>query len=473
MKLIDAFKTEKFYTQGATGVPFYGTATGESAFVMKKHLGYGFEYLPQNYKQDYLEIYYPENALKSIWKTVKAKLEQDPRYLEEIKKIYESNLHAGQTLYAEMDRTDLSALSDQALLDLLRRCIDAQTQTAGVGHVIEPVGLGLDDEFKAGLRQVVADQKEFNRACAILTRPSQPSFVYQEQKDLESLRDLEGQALDKALQDHIVKYHYILNTYSGPRELTKEQCLERLQSLGSQDSKIQENVDLNLVLDEKIRILIKHIDFITNWQDERKRYILQGITYLGRIMQQLVKRTGLGIEKLNYLTDREAKKLSSLSEINKLEPALEIRAQGMFFVPAEDGEEFLVGEDYVRCVQTYAKNTRGKSEDECDSIYGTVANTGTAIGPVAICRDLASIDKVKQGDILVASMTRPEYMAAIKKAAAIVTDEGGITCHAAIVARELGIPCIIGTKVATQVFKDGDMVEVRANHGMIRLIAKS
>jgi pyruvate,water dikinase len=67
-------------------------------------------------------------------------------------------------------------------------------------------------------------------------------------------------------------------------------------------------------------------------------------------------------------------------------------------------------------------------------------------------------------------MTRPDYVPAMKKAAAIVTNEGGITCHAAIVSRELGIPCIIGTKIATEVFKDGDVVEVNANHGWVRRI---
>lgn len=56
----------------------------------------------------------------------------------------------------------------------------------------------------------------------------------------------------------------------------------------------------------------------------------------------------------------------------------------------------------------------------------------------------------------------------MKKAVAIVTDEGGITCHAAIVSRELGIPCVVGTKIATRVFKDGDLLEVRANHGLVR-----
>jgi pyruvate,water dikinase len=67
-------------------------------------------------------------------------------------------------------------------------------------------------------------------------------------------------------------------------------------------------------------------------------------------------------------------------------------------------------------------------------------------------------------------MTSPDYMLAARKAAAIITDEGGITCHAAIIARELGIPCIIGTKIGTKVLHDGDLVEVNANHGWVKKI---
>lgn len=72
--------------------------------------------------------------------------------------------------------------------------------------------------------------------------------------------------------------------------------------------------------------------------------------------------------------------------------------------------------------------------------------------------------------VLVTSMTRPEFLPLMKQAAAVVTDEGGITCHAAIVSRELKIPCVIGTKVATQVLKDGDRVEVDADRGVVRKI---
>ena len=69
-------------------------------------------------------------------------------------------------------------------------------------------------------------------------------------------------------------------------------------------------------------------------------------------------------------------------------------------------------------------------------------------------------------------MTTPDLMPTIKQAKAIITDEGGLTCHAAIISRELGIPCIIGTKIATKVLKNGDLVEVDAEKGILKILKR-
>ncbi len=91
-------------------------------------------------------------------------------------------------------------------------------------------------------------------------------------------------------------------------------------------------------------------------------------------------------------------------------------------------------------------------------------------GIVRVINSVADMPKLQAGDILVSSMTRPEFIMSIQLAAAIVTDEGGTLCHAAIVSREMKKPCVIGTKIATQIFKDGDMVEVDAEKGIVRKI---
>ena len=114
------------------------------------------------------------------------------------------------------------------------------------------------------------------------------------------------------------------------------------------------------------------------------------------------------------------------------------------------------------------------SDNNTSEIKGSVAFPGKIKGKARL---IFSFDGknvyFEKGDILVSQHTNPNLIPLIKKAAAIVTDEGGITSHAAIVARELKIPCIIGTKIATQVLKDGDVVEVDADKGVVRILKKN
>lgn len=105
-----------------------------------------------------------------------------------------------------------------------------------------------------------------------------------------------------------------------------------------------------------------------------------------------------------------------------------------------------------------------------NEIKGSIAQKGKVSGRVRILRRRDQVDEVLEGEVIVSPMTTPDFLPAMKKAVAFVTDEGGITCHAGIVARELKKPCIIGTKIATQVLKDGDVVEVDADNGVVRII---
>ncbi|QTM98401.1 phosphoenolpyruvate synthase [Sediminibacillus dalangtanensis] len=100
-------------------------------------------------------------------------------------------------------------------------------------------------------------------------------------------------------------------------------------------------------------------------------------------------------------------------------------------------------------------------------LRGLAASPGTGSGKVRKIKDITEISKVEEGDILVTIMTNPDMMPAMKKAAAVVTDEGGRTCHAAIVSREFGIPCIVGSNNATEVLKEGMEVTVDATRGVV------
>lgn len=108
--------------------------------------------------------------------------------------------------------------------------------------------------------------------------------------------------------------------------------------------------------------------------------------------------------------------------------------------------------------------------ENISEIKGTIAMKGYAKGIVKNIKNKTEISKIKARDILVTQMTSPDYVPAIRISSALVTDEGGSLCHAAIVSRELKKPCIIGTKNATEILKDGDLVEVDADKGIVRII---
>ena len=105
-----------------------------------------------------------------------------------------------------------------------------------------------------------------------------------------------------------------------------------------------------------------------------------------------------------------------------------------------------------------------------DVIKGTTASHGDTVQGRVRILDKSDLSEFQKGEILVTVMTSPEFVPAMHKAGAIVTDEGGVLCHAAIVSREMGKPCIIGTKIATKVLKTGDIVEVDTKKGLVKLL---
>ncbi|MAG08475.1 phosphoenolpyruvate synthase [Candidatus Woesearchaeota archaeon] len=100
-------------------------------------------------------------------------------------------------------------------------------------------------------------------------------------------------------------------------------------------------------------------------------------------------------------------------------------------------------------------------------VHGLTASPGIASGTVKIVHDMSELNKIEEGDVLVAKMTNPDMVPAMKKAEAIVTEEGGMTCHAAIVSREMGVPCIVGTGNAISVLKENQTVTVDATHANV------
>ncbi len=121
-----------------------------------------------------------------------------------------------------------------------------------------------------------------------------------------------------------------------------------------------------------------------------------------------------------------------------------------------------------RPITTIKKKKETKEKVATSAILeGLGASPGIAYGEAKLISDVSELGKVKDGDILVAVMTTPDMVPAMKRAAAIVTDEGGLTCHAAIVSRELGCPAVVGTRKATEILTDGMKITVDGEKGLV------
>ncbi|ASJ08683.1 phosphoenolpyruvate synthase [Thermococcus siculi] len=135
----------------------------------------------------------------------------------------------------------------------------------------------------------------------------------------------------------------------------------------------------------------------------------------------------------------------------------------------DDGKLYIVQSRPITTLkEAESAATEAAETEEAEVILkGLGASPGIGAGKVVVIFDASEIDKVKEGDVLVTTMTNPDMVPAMKRASAIVTDEGGRTSHAAIVSRELGIPAVVGTKEATKVLKTGDYVTVDGTRGVV------
>ena len=133
--------------------------------------------------------------------------------------------------------------------------------------------------------------------------------------------------------------------------------------------------------------------------------------------------------------------------------------------------EFAIDADEIYIVQSRPITTKFKEAAESVEgepiLFGLAASPGVSFGPVKIVREMKDLEKIQNGDVLVTEMTNPDMVVAMQKSAAIITNEGGITSHAAIVSREMGIPAVVGTEHATEILKDGQIVTIDGNVGKV------
>ncbi|MFH0870561.1 MAG: PEP-utilizing enzyme [archaeon] len=181
------------------------------------------------------------------------------------------------------------------------------------------------------------------------------------------------------------------------------------------------------------------------------------------------KRLGIEGELLRYMTLLEMESFLKGKKVTNAQLAELARRRNRYFYMFMDGKEYVTTDDAV--IDAVEKNFFKYELPDDGVIKGVCAYAGKIRGKVLLL-DRKKQQIIDKNTVLVTHMTLPEDTPVVNRCAALITDEGGMLCHAAITARELKKPCVIGTKIATKVLKDGDTVEVNANHAWVRILKR-
>ncbi|MFC1648269.1 PEP-utilizing enzyme [Nanoarchaeota archaeon] len=434
-------------------------------------------------KDDYIRWYWPDEDMRRLRKLLVENVNKDPDYLKKMRSYWEARLAEFEEVLQNLESTDFNKASDKELFELFDDFLVKFERQFTIVMVLQDAYSMYSAEFlEPYFEKILSKHRKLSRFTEYYTTlmsPVENSFIADEKKSrLQILKEMKaGHDVNDLLKQHQSKYYWIRNNYAKQPVLDVKFFEEDIKSMKFDPDKELKRMDKEheaikkekqrmieeLDLDKEAVNYIRITELFSFMQDERKKYVLMANHHERRFMKELAKRRSIPKKHIEYTVYPETK--------DNLDPDVLKERVDEGCVCIQDNEGFYIYEG--KEVEKMHEKLFGKQDEEVHELKGTAASKGIARGPVKIVQKTHDLVNFMEGDILVSSMTRPEMIMAMKKAAAIVTDEGGITSHAAIVSRELGIPCIIGTKSATKAFKNGDFVEVNAEESVIRKIPHS
>lgn len=336
-----------------------------------------------------------------------------------------------ETLYKLLSKQGLSA---SEALDLLRRLSEPRK--------IIP----LDEEHLSLLEMALAGE---GQQAELLRRHAQ-EYSYMPMYDI----DYEPYALEY-FEKRLAEFK------RWPRERVEKEIVEIQQKYQGREEFFVETVEKGK-WDNHLLVLLGFFSAYGYLKDRKPYARDKGSYHFRRVFEEISRRLGLTLSQTLFMHESELE--GALLEDSAV-PAdiLDKRMKNSVYL-CRDNEIFIVTD--VTLLREVDKALA--VEEAATELRGVGVSGGTVQGKVSIVLSNNDFGKFKAGEILVTSATRPDFVPLMRKAAAVLTDEGGILSHAAIVSRELGKPCVVGLKQATHVLKDGDLVEVDAERGIIK-----
>ena len=480
---------KKWYVQGFNSCLNY-IFHGPVSSMVDCHnvLGYGYTEKLFIFKKDYLEYCYLEQDLIDVGNNFLKRYEKNNNYFRDLLKKDAVFVSDTQKVMRKIDKTDIKNLNKKDLLKLYKKFWGTYHRLLSVSHLVEAIPFVVEPLLRKRLEKIInldRHDREFRKLFTDLLQAERPSFMNEEHLDLMRIIKMMKEHKDilGLVSFHRKKYFYNQLNYFDGDGLKDSDYLKEIKNMikdkidvdrqvKEENQRYKNNIRKRKKLIHKLKLDKKTISLIDlsikvlHWQDDRKKNMLSCVYYMNLLLKKISNRFNIPLDILKRYSPDEIN-YEMLSNFN-MEEGKERVKHYVIYMRRKGNKlvsEFYIKDYFKKFMECYHKTLSSQSD-----IHGTCASNGKVSGVVRVCQTKEDLVNFKKGEILVVTMTRPEFVPAMKKALAIITDEGGITSHASIVSRELGVPCVIGTKIATKVLKNGDIVDVNASHGIVRKI---
>ncbi|PIN86574.1 hypothetical protein COV19_03560 [Candidatus Woesearchaeota archaeon CG10_big_fil_rev_8_21_14_0_10_44_13] len=363
-------------------------------------------------------------------------------------------------LAKEIAKKDLKRLSNKELLGVFEEYWVSRVRHGHAQYAIFLMSDLATEMANELILKKVKNRKEQEEVLKTVFTPLRKVSVIKMKEDVLNAKDI-----SKVYEE----YKWVPCIDVGSNPWTRDEFMDTIKDF-KKDPEPKYSLDeipKMLKLTKGEEDIIRKANLAVYVRDLRDDYRRKGIYNLLGFFEEISGRIGLDREDMGYMLKEE---IVAALHGNSKPDMQKIQERKKGFVLWFKGKKLMCasGKDIDNIIKKLGIEI--KKETKKDIIHGVIANKGKVTGTAKIVKGNNDLGKIQKGDIIIGVTTHPNYIAAMDKAAAFVTDEGGLTSHAAIVAREMGKPCIIGTRIGTKSLKDGDIIEVDADNGMVRLV---